>query len=321
MPNPPSLEPRFLAPPGWQWGTYTRESRRIRYGFAVPENPRAIVVVLPGLSEFCEKYFETAHDLLKRNLGVFVIDWFGQGRSGRYLPNPHKRHSTGFDEDVKDLDELIRGHIKLMCPQSQLILLAHSMGGNIGLRYLIQNPTIFKAYALSAPMLGIFALARWPGMIRLRMTRLVAHLRGEAYAPGAGDWTTLMRPTPGRGFFSGDAVRDAVHNLWCLADPDLQVGGVTYKWVYEAVRSCLAIRDEDLKAITIPGIMALAGIEAFVDNRAIRRAAKILPHIRLLEFPRARHEILMEKDEIRSAFWAGFDDLLLALESAAQTPL
>jgi len=40
----PDLEQRFLEPPGWQWGEFERaEGRRIRYGFVIPDDARAVV--------------------------------------------------------------------------------------------------------------------------------------------------------------------------------------------------------------------------------------------------------------------------------------
>jgi len=62
----PSLQTRFLSPPGWEWDTFRNSSGAgLRYGFCEPAKiPRARIVFLTGFREFGEKYFETIHDLL-----------------------------------------------------------------------------------------------------------------------------------------------------------------------------------------------------------------------------------------------------------------
>src|ERR1035437_9489859 len=106
----PGLENRFSQPAGWRWDVFTdARGKNLRFGAVDPAggDPAAVVIVLPGLSEFSEKYFEVARDMLRRNLAFRVLAWQGQGKSDRYLGNPHKRHTAGFDEDIADLHCLI----------------------------------------------------------------------------------------------------------------------------------------------------------------------------------------------------------------------
>ncbi|MGM0423025.1 MAG: alpha/beta fold hydrolase, partial [Pseudomonadota bacterium] len=51
-----------------------------------------------------------------------------------------------------------------------------------------------------------------------------------------------------------------------------------------------------------PLLIGIAGNEKIVDNNAIYDAAKRLPSIELAAFANAEHELLMERDTIRSAF-------------------
>ena len=110
----PDLDDRFLEPEGWRWHHFTRENRNLRFGSVFPQDsiPDAVVVCLPGLSEFAEKYFEVARTVTRHNMAFWVLDWMGQGKSGRYLKNPHKRHSHGFQKDIDDLHYFICEHIK-----------------------------------------------------------------------------------------------------------------------------------------------------------------------------------------------------------------
>jgi lysophospholipase len=48
--------------------------------------------------------------------------------------------------------------------------------------------------------------------------------------------------------------------------------------------------------------VGIAGEETIVDNAAIRRLAASWPAARTETYPTARHELLMERPEIRRAF-------------------
>lgn len=312
----PDLEPRFLAPDGWREDMFTAPGtgHALRYGWVLPPEStvlRGAVVILQGRSEFVEKHFETARDMLARGFAVWMMDWYGQGRSGRMLDNPHKDHSEGFQTHLDDLHAFIATRILPGMPDgTKLILLGHSMGGNLGLRYIAQNPGIFSAAAFSAPMLGIRDLRCWPqSFLDILLTLLrPAHTR---YVPGGRDWAEDIRKSPGQDIFSGDPVRDAVHMAWCRVDPALRLGHVTFGWVYNALKSCEILRRLGaLEDIGIPCLFAAAGREALVDNRAIVKAAKRIPGAVFLELSDARHEILMETDDIRNRFLAAFDKML-----------
>lgn len=314
IPDKPSavLESRFLPPDNWQWGTFKGAyDGEVRYGYAIPQTPKGHVIILPGLSEFGEKYFETARDWMARGYGVWVMDWQGQGKSHRHLPQtPHRRSSVGFRNDLYDLNMFIRDHVKRTVRHAPLFMLAHSMGANIGLRFLHDHSGVFTAAALSAPMIGIKALSLIPVFISKALLEFFSKYYPNNYAPGGHDFDPAHREAHSSAVFSNDPVRNKVHNIWSDAETILQVGGVTWRWLYYAERSCRTLRDETyLGSIDIPCIMALAGHESLVSNRAIRRAAALMPNAKLLELPESRHEIMMEIDAVRTTFFDEADSL------------
>tara|TARA_B100000282_G_scaffold106594_1_gene75686 strand:- start:322 stop:1332 length:1011 start_codon:yes stop_codon:yes gene_type:complete len=322
----PNLEPRFQEPEGWRWHSFKRNEREIRFGSVFPKDkvPDAVVIGLGGLSEFAEKYFEIAHWCLEHNLAFWIMDWYGQGRSGRYLDNPHKRHAVDFDEDVEDLHYFYMEYVKHACVHPDVgripvAMLAHSMGGNIGLRFLHKYPDIFECAAFSAPMFGVKALSVIPKPLRLLATSSLNRLAGESYAYGHAEWREDSRPAPGDDLFSTDPFRGAIHNAWCLADPELQVGHVTYGWVHHAAQSCDYIqRVKFLKSIQTHCLIGMAGDEHFVDNAAVQHGAKTLENAKLIEYPKAKHELLMEKNEIRDDFLNHF--YILIKENIIERP-
>lgn len=313
---PPGLEERFQQPPGWRWHTFRNgKGKAFRFGSVYPPSriPAAVVIGLPGLSEFAEKYFEVAHDLLARNLAFWVMDWHGQGQSDRPLKNPHKRHSSGFGEDVEDLHFFIMEYVKHSAVHPDvgripLVMLAHSMGANIGLHYLHRHPGIFQCAAMTAPLTGVLALRAVPGPLRRIVTGLFRMAAGRAYIPGGGNYRPDRRELA---LLTHDSTRGKVFHGWCGHDPRLQVGGVTFGWLDEAVASCARLHRRGVpESIQTPCLIALAGKEGLVDNAAARRLARRLPHARLVEYQEAGHEILMERDDIRNAFLAELDALI-----------
>ncbi len=319
-PDPPALEKRFLMPEGWRWHIFkNKQGRLIRFGTVAPKSgiPDAIVVVLQGLGEFTEKYFELANDLLARNLSFWMIDWQGQGKSHRHLKDRQKRHSGGFDEDVEDLHYFIMEYIKHSAVHPDvgripMVMLGHSMGANIGLHYLKQNPDIMACAAFTAPLFGINAIRLMPRWLSLALTAGLQEAMDQSFLEfGGTNWHEAMRDNPRNDIHSSDPIRKKIHNAWCLHDPTLQVGNVTYGWVHAAHLSCVKLQKADyLKDIQTPCLFAISGKEKLVDNRAARKAIARMPHASVLELPEAKHEILMERNEIRNRFLAAFDELL-----------
>lgn len=314
-PAPPELDERFLEPPGWRWHSFKREGRKIRFGSVFPKDtiPKAVVICLPGLSEFGEKYFETARTCLDMDLAFWVIDWMGQGQSSRYLSNPQKRHSNGFQHDVDDLHYFILEYVKHSCVHPDVgripvAMLGHSMGATIGMLYLHQHPEVFECATFTAPLFGIKSLEDMSPAMLHAASGLLSGLRGKSYVKGGGPWNAAaMRPSEGPDVLSSDPVRVNVHAQWFEAEPTLQVGSPTYGWLREAIKACSRILDPGfLNDIKTPCLLALAGKDTLVENSKIRSVAAALENGTLIEFEEAFHEILMEKDEIRDAFFKAF---------------
>lgn len=312
MITPDTLAPRFLAPPQWQWRTLACGDYDLRYGFAMPEASacKGVIVALQGLSEFAEKYFETAQEALSRGYGFLALDWRGQGGSTRYLDNPHKRHSQGLDADAHDLKKALDD-----CPalgaDTPLFMVAHSMGGQIGIRFLDLYPKLFKAAGFTAPLMGLHAFQKTGNMIGTSATTFLSSLSGTSYAPMGGDWLPDTRDLTSHLVFSQDTERGAVHNAWMRANKTLQVGHVTNQWLKDAHQSCLYTQNiMALEAIDTPCLFTVAEHETLVDNTKTKLVSARLPHSSFYEIPTARHEILMEKDSVRSVFIDKFYSLL-----------
>ncbi|PJB72487.1 MAG: alpha/beta hydrolase [Alphaproteobacteria bacterium CG_4_9_14_3_um_filter_47_13] len=316
----PDIEERFLMPEGWRWHIFKNpQGRLLRFGTVAPKDsvPDAVVIGLQGLGEFTEKYFEVARTLLDHNLSFWMLDWQGQGKSHRHLKNTQKRHSSSFDEDITDLHYFLMEYVKHSAVHPDvgripLVMLAHSMGGNIGLRYLKDHPDMFSCAAFTAPMIGIRAFQHLPNRITLPLLASLNEVMNQGYVEfGGKEWNPQMRMHKRNDIHTSDPIRKEVHNAWCLHDPALQVGNITYGWLYQAQRSCAKLQKSTfLNDIKTPFLLALAGQEKLVDNPVARKLVSNLPCARLLELPEAKHEILMERDPVRNAFFQAFFEFL-----------
>ena len=314
------LPERFLPPKGWRTHSFTNPEtgHKIHYGSVFPQDggpPSAVIVCLGGLSEFSEKYYELAHDMLARGYAFWFIDWHYQGRSGRLTGTPQRRHSDGFEADVSDLHKLVSDYIK---PSSvhpdrgriPMIMIGHSMGAHIGLLFLKHYPQFFVGAAFSAPFFGIYNFT-WPMRLLATLIAPLVPMVGRLYVFGGHDWRESSRKSDGSDIFSHDIMRDTLHNLWSKSDPDLRVGSVTFGWVIKALKSCAAITvPRFLDNVKIPVLLALASEDRIVDNKAIRVTAARLPNATLLEIEGAHHEILMEDDVYREQFLTAFDKMV-----------
>lgn len=312
--NPPQLKPRFTQPDGWTWGTFQNaKGQHLRYGWTMPKDPKGLVIIAPGLSEFCEKYFETIRDLKNDGYAVAIMEWRGHGLSWRHLEDRQKRHSDGFENDVEDFHkfyDLMAGIRKEKgFDNVPTALLAHSMGGNIALRYIHDHPDSFASATLTAPMLGINVSAAQRPILKPLCAFFNRIGKGDWYAPGQGKWTESKYRISAEAALSSDPERREVATNWLTWNPDLQAGGVTYNWLLEAAKSCETVQNPAfLKQIRTKCFFAIAEHESIVSNADIFNAIQHMPDIQVKEYEHAKHEIMMERDQIRNAFLRDFKE-------------
>ena len=274
--------------------------------------PRGSVIVAPGRTEFIEKYFEVLRELQGRGFAVFCIDWRGQGLSGREVQDPLKGHLHSFDDPVNDLATALRMLAgKLPRPH---ICLAHSMGGCIVLRALQTRRIELDAAVLTAPMFGILGL----GSLAKRYVRFMNSLgAGGQFAPNV--QTKWTRENFKRNPVTHDPERHARCQGLIAEEPALALAGPTIGWVAAAADATEGfLQPAGLAHLKLPITVLTAGQEQLVDNKAQEAVCELLPDCTHLTIAGAKHEILMETDDIRAQFWAAFDDLADRVAPRAQ---
>jgi lysophospholipase len=276
---------------------------------------RGTVLLFPGRTEYVEKYGRAASDFLKRGYSTVAIDWRGQGLADRLVPNPLVGYVRRFTEYQHDVAALMAALPALNLPLP-LHVLAHSMGGCIALRALINGMPVRSA-AFSAPM--------WDINLPRRM-RPVARIVGAAsrpfgfskrFVPG----TSLQKTYVDAADFTGnelttDADMYAYMRAQVAARVELALGGPSIGWVGAALREVAALSRHPSPAL--PVITFLGSEERIVCSTAIARRMARWPGGRLVEVPGARHEVMMETPDTRARFFDETSAFFAAAQDVAQ---
>ena len=312
------LTPDNPIPPGVDVGSIrTADGVTLRVArWAATGAPRGTLLIASGRSEFIEKYFETVGEALKRGLSVVAFDWRGQGLSDRELSNRSKGHIDDFSLYERDLDAVTTQILDAFCPRPWFAL-AHSMGAAILLEQARRRRSPFQRIVLTAPMIDISGL-RLPGAARFLAAALDLVGAGGAFVPGGGSRAIVGRPFEGNPLTT-DPVRFARMRAILDAEPRLAVGDPTIGWVHAAFRLMSGFADADYpRRVPTPALVVAAGDDRIVSTPAAERFSARLKAGRMVTLRRARHEILLETDEIRSLFWAAFDAFIPGAEGEAE---
>ncbi len=257
------------------------------------------VLLFPGRTEYCEKYGRAAADLGARGFATITIDWRGQGladHSGR-------RWCVGdvveFADYQRDVAAMVAHAAQLDLPRP-FYLIAHSMGGCIGLRALLERLDVAAA-VFSAPMWGI----RFPAPMR----PLAGPLSAAGMALGLGGWTMLGASTKCYSDITPFDDNTLTHDRDMLAYmqaqthavPELGLGGPSFRWLSDALREMAALMAAP--APETPAAVFLGEDEAIVADDAIRERVANWPGAVLREVAGARHELMMELPAIRQGFF------------------
>ncbi len=257
-----------------------------------PGGSEGTVMVLPGRTEFIEKYDHLASMLCTSGYTVVVNDWRGQGLSDRLVTDSSMGHVTDFKDYQTDLNTIV-DFLKAQAVPEPLFQIAHSMGGCIGLRTL-HEADHFKASIFSNPMWKI-AGSNWTARTTARFMNSMGW--GSRYVFGAGPQNYLKRanPTANQLTTCPDTFRYLRNQI--NIKPELNVGGPSWRWVNGAFRESI-----DLMRRPPPQKLALVltgNHDTVVDNDTIRQYCSGWALSKLVEINEAKHEVLMERAPLR----------------------
>ncbi|WP_299615636.1 alpha/beta hydrolase [uncultured Tateyamaria sp.] len=278
--------------------TTTRDSIRLRVGYwPAEQDVCGTVFLFPGRTEYIELQGRLARDLVARGFSVLTIDWRGHGLSRRLLDNPATLHVEAFSDYQNDVDAFLQIATTFGVPKPWF-LMANSMGGNIGLRAILQGFPV-AACSFTAPMWGI-EMSQLQRLIASPVAWAACALgRGEVYVPGH-DGKNYVSHAP----FEGNRITFDPENFgyWvqqARTRPELQTAGSSMKWLHESLRECRRI--SKLKSPDLPCIAFYGDCDEVVDKRAIQQRMAVWSNSEYVELKHAKHALLLERPEVRAA--------------------
>ena len=134
-------------------------------GWLPDDAPRAVIAIVHGLGEHCGRYSHVGEALASRGHAVYAVDLRGHGKSdGRRV---HIDGIADYDQDIGALLALV-GERHDGLPR---VLLGHSMGGMLAMRYVLDHPGAVDGAIISSP-----GLAAHPELEPSAVVRITARI-------------------------------------------------------------------------------------------------------------------------------------------------
>ncbi|MGH7476869.1 MAG: lysophospholipase [Longimicrobiales bacterium] len=245
---------------------------RLQYRSWEPPSSRGTLLLVHGLSDHSARYNSFAERLADARVGTFALDLRGHGHSeGR------RGHVSSFDVFLQDL-ERFRREVQGLIPAGQpTVLLGHSMGGLIALRYLQEYEPALTGAVLVSPWLGTaLSVPRWKITLGLTLGRLLPAVPLRAHIPAE-----RLSHDP------------AVAQQW-RHDP-LVHDRITPRLFSETAHAMGQVFQRSDR-IRLPLLFLLGGADEVVDTRRAMTLARSLkaPSVSIRVYPRQYHELLNE---------------------------
>ena len=286
--------------------------RRIDWPGAPPvkDSPaRGSILFFPGRGDFYEKYLESLDQWHRAGWRVTAADWRGQAGSGRLGKDAVTGHIDDFGLWIDDLAQFWDSWVAET--PGPHVLAAHSMGGHLVLRALVDRRVKPDAVVLSAPMTGINGPP-----LPLPMLHRVARAMCAVGDPTRQAWKWSEKPgelpAARANLLTHDLDRYGDEQWWRDHRPELVMGPASWRWVERAYASWLRLEQPGaMEAVTVPILLLSTTSDKLVSHPANVKAAARLPKGELITFgAEAHHEILREVDAVRDKAMAAIAEFL-----------
>jgi len=289
----------------------TLRKNRVRGHFWPGQNPDRLPIVLsPGFTEFCEKYSAVAKRLHQLGHDVLIIDWPGQGRSGKLARDEYGIYINSFATHLRAMDMLMD---EAGLGDRKRIFMGHSMGGHLTLRLAQRHAAVAAAAIALSPMicppilpvLGVRVLARF--LVMLGLARRRAPLTYHRHF----DEERVFHPD---NRLTRDEEGYTKQFLWFDDAPEIWRSGASIGWVRAAYASCAktTLNPRWMRRLTLPVLALTAGDERVVNMPSTDRMLPFLPDCTHHKYAGAQHELLFETDDVKTDVWTRIEAFLKA---------
>ena len=293
---------------------HAEDGVRLRLGYWPLEGAKGTVLIMPGRTEYVEKYGRVARELATRGYAAVALDWRGQGLADRLGRVPSVGHVGRFQDFQKDWAAFMGALDALACPElpKPKAFVAHSMGGGIAMRTLLDGAAQaagFRAVAFTGPMWDIELTKPMRLFARIVAGCGSAIGLGKLFVPG-GSGKTYVKEAD---FEDNTLTRD--EDMWnymrgqLVTEPELALSGPSLRWLSDALaegRTFAASPPPEL-----PGLVFLGTHERIVSSDAIHAMTQRWSSCELRMIEDGEHEIMMHGPEVRRAV---FDDMIAFFE-------
>jgi lysophospholipase len=264
------------------------------------------LVIVDGRTEFMAKYAEVFYDLRDTGFSFYIYDHRGQGESYRLLPDRQKGHIEHFDDYVEDLHLFLETVVKLQVGRT-VFLLSHSMGGTISILHERKYPGTVSGIILCSPMFSVNT-APFPPLVAKIFCRVMDLLGfGYRYVPGG-------KPYDYHHPFENNDLTDSfaryeLNRRRVEENPQVALGSPTILWLAEAFTAMGRIK-ADTTPLQIPMLLLVGEEDIVVGQHVQKKFCGIQPHCSFVALPHGKHELLMEKDQVRDVVLQHIEDFL-----------
>ncbi len=253
------------------------DGTRLMWRRRCPEGgPRATLLFVHGLAEHSGRYLHVLERFSAAGYDCWAFDYRCHGES------PGLRvHVDRFDEFVDDVAAAQR-MVRDAVPERPLILVGHSQGGLLVLRFVVTHPEGIDGIIVSSPFLAMHPDSKPSAALQV-VANIISTFSSKLMFSKVADPSFLSR-TPG--------VAEAY-----VADP-LVSSTVSARWFTEIMRAQLDIR-ERAGRLAVPALIMQSGDDRLVDPAVTRAWAAEAPAelVDYVEWPDLYHEMFNEPEQ------------------------
>ena len=301
--------------------------------YSFNSTPKADILIIPGLSEFIERYDLVAKHLVNQNFRVAVIDLPGQGLSSRFGSPKTVIHLDKFSNYLDSMHLIIKS-LKFGS-ERPLIFFGHSLGGFLSLYYQTQSNHVKSNYFIKpkfsiaiAPMMGL-PVNKFLSTIIIYINRFLyltnlsnigfnnnlaafasfIGFAGKNVVSSVSKASDYWKNKENIDYFGKETSSEALSHF--ERNINLDTKGPSWNWVSNALMECKGlINDIKNNNMISPTLMIIADDEYVTDPQAQKLAIKLLDRVEQINLPSCRHDILHEKEEVKKKFWCEVDKFM-----------
>ncbi len=236
---------------------------------------RATLLFVHGLAEHSGRYAHVVERFAAVGYDCWAVDYRCHGESPGL--RVHIDRFDEFDDDVAAAHRMVRDAV----PNRPLVLVGHSQGGLLVLRYATDQPVGIDGIIVSSPFLAMHPDSK-PTAVLQMVANIVSTFSSKLMFSKVADPSFLSR-TPG--------VAESYE-----ADP-LVSSTVSARWFTEVMRAQLETR-EMAGRLAVPALIMQSGDDRLVDPAVTRNWAAQAPAelVEYVEWPGLYHEMFNEPE-------------------------